>query len=238
SWEMIKRKAMDAEIIVVTHYHRDHHNPEEPEIYQDKEVYLKDCESNINYHQKLRAVDLIRKISPIAKKIESAEGKILRIGKTRIIFSPPLPHGRTEKLGFVVALAVIADETFLFTSDVQGLVRPEHLDFVMGMAPQLVYLDGPNTSMLGYRFFPEDLKASLQNITALLNSDFLNRLIIDHHLLRDPNWQKWLAEIPDKFETAASFMGKEERLLEAHRRELYQRHPVENVEKSGKNVER
>lgn len=237
AWQKITERTTNADIIIITHYHRDHHNPDHPEIFKDKDVFLKGYESHINYHQKLRAEDLLVKIKDQARRIESAEEKIFKSGRTRITFSPPLPHGRSEKIGFVVSVFIEADKTFLFTSDVQGMVLKEHIDFVLHRKPHTIYLDGPNTPMLGYKYFQEDLNASLKNIRILTEADFCRRLIIDHHLLRDPNWRSWFSEIPEKIETAASFSGKKCEQFEAFRRELYKNHPVDNVEKLGKFVE-
>ena len=235
AWELIKLRLEEADLVIITHFHRDHFNPDHPEVFDGKFVYLKDYDHNINYHQKLRAEDLINKISTRVKRLEVAEGKILSLGDTEIHFSPPLPHGGSEKLGFVVSLSIKSDETFLFTSDVQGLVRPEHIDFILNENPDIIYLDGPNTPMLGYQFFDEDLKTSIENISRL--TGLSRRIIVDHHLLRDPEWRSRLGSISSRVETAAHFMGKAEELLEANRRELYKDQPVENVEKLRKFVE-
>ena len=237
-WERIVARTKEADLIIITHYHQDHFNPDHPEIFRGKDVWLKDNESHINYHQKIRADSLLEKIRSIAETIEIADGRDLNLGTTRITFSPPLAHGRSEKLGFVISVAIEAGKTFLFTSDVQGMVLDEQADFVLKREPETVYLDGPNTPMLGYKYFEEDLRRSLENIFRLIDQEYCRWLVIDHHLLRDPNWRSWLPRLPEKVVTAASFSNKAEEQFEALRRELYQDYPVEDVEKSGKFVER
>ena len=40
-WREVKKIAEKSDILIVTHYHYDHHNPDAPEIYKDKTVFLK-----------------------------------------------------------------------------------------------------------------------------------------------------------------------------------------------------
>jgi len=40
-WSNIVKYSEKAQVMIVTHYHYDHHNPEYPEIYEGKNVYLK-----------------------------------------------------------------------------------------------------------------------------------------------------------------------------------------------------
>ena len=84
------------------------------------------------------------------------------------------------------------------------------------------------TYMLGTRFSEMDLKKSILNLVKVLNMETVEILILDHHLLRDLEWKTWLKSIFEESEilnkkvlTAASYMGVEENLLEARRRELY-----------------
>ncbi|MEM2772647.1 MAG: MBL fold metallo-hydrolase, partial [Candidatus Pacearchaeota archaeon] len=52
-------------------------------------------------------------------------------------------------------------------------------------------------------------------------------IILDHHLTRDENFKDYLKEILNqnktKILTAAEYLGKENELLEAKRRELYKK---------------
>ena len=40
-WDKIKRYARKAEVLIVTHYHYDHHEPDEPEVYENKILLTK-----------------------------------------------------------------------------------------------------------------------------------------------------------------------------------------------------
>ena len=55
-------------------------------------------------------------------------------------------------------------------------------------------------------------------------------MILDHHLLRSFEGYRWLKELDGKVENrvlcAAEFMGKEPELLEAQRKNLYEKMPV------------
>jgi predicted metallo-beta-lactamase superfamily hydrolase len=46
TWEDVKKYADQSDLLIVTHYHYDHHNPDELDFYKDKRVYLKDPKKN------------------------------------------------------------------------------------------------------------------------------------------------------------------------------------------------
>jgi predicted metallo-beta-lactamase superfamily hydrolase len=98
-WDEIKSYAKKADVLIVTHYHYDHYNPEEPEIYKGKTVYLKHPLQKINASQKKRASYFLKKLKDLPKVIEYSDGREFDFGKTRIIFSKAVPHGWDEKLG-------------------------------------------------------------------------------------------------------------------------------------------
>ena len=35
-WSLIERKAKEADVLILTHYHYDHYNPDKPEIFKEK----------------------------------------------------------------------------------------------------------------------------------------------------------------------------------------------------------
>ena len=47
-WQEIKKHARKSDILIVTHYHYDHHNPDAPEIYKGKTAFLKHPTKKIN----------------------------------------------------------------------------------------------------------------------------------------------------------------------------------------------
>jgi hypothetical protein len=97
----------------------------------------------------------------------------------------------------------------------------------------VVFIDGPMTYMLGYRYSEKLFQESLNNLAQLMEKTNLKRLVIDHHLTRDLKWKNKMDTIFKKGEehgvniqSAAEFAGMKEDLLEARRKELYRDYPV------------
>jgi predicted metallo-beta-lactamase superfamily hydrolase len=224
-WETIKRYASRCDLLVVTHYHYDHHDPEEPGVYEGKEVLIKHPTSKINYSQKRRAAYFIQQLSDLPERLEYCDGREFTYGETRLRFSDPVFHGTSSKLGYVVEVSVReGEETFLFTSDVQGPSLDDQVTFIMKENPNIIFADGPMTYMLGYRYSAKSLEKSVENLEAILRQTRVERLIIDHHLLRDLDWRDRIARVfgtGKEVLTAAEFLGREPELLEARRKELY-----------------
>lgn len=226
----------DADAFVVTHYHYDHHDPAkliDPNVYRGKIALIKDPYNFINISQRIRASKFINKVlRGRVKSLEIIDGRDLKIGDVRLRFSRPIPHGPNNKLGYVVMLAVIHDDgRLIFTSDVEGPLNNYEVDFVLSNEPNLVIIDGPPTYLLPNNYSKELLnKALVLNAKILCNAVSLNYLILDHHLLRDINYIEFYNEIVRICSkssvrpiTAAEFLGREPQLLEARRRELYER---------------
>jgi len=90
--------------------------------------------------------------------------------------------------------------------------------------------------MLGYRYSIASLKASIANLRRILESG-VEQMILDHHLLRDLAWRERISELLVEAEnrrvkilTSAEYAGKELNMLEARRKELYERNPVNRSE--------
>jgi predicted metallo-beta-lactamase superfamily hydrolase len=224
-----------AKIIIQSHYHGDHftlgeHRPYEftnnlifQKVYghRDKIILAKDNNTNINYNQKKRAHSLWKQ-SEI--QIHSADNKTFRFGQTRIIFSPPLPHGPVQ--GSWVVSVIISDPTskILITSDVNGPSSNEALEFILSYDVDIIILDGPST------YHPK--QTSQQNFDAFerINRivDLDSSLIIDHHFLRDINWKSILTElgILNKIETLANLVNLPPMCLESLRKKLHEDNPL------------
>jgi predicted metallo-beta-lactamase superfamily hydrolase len=233
SWRIIKEHASRADILIITHYHFDHFDPTEPMVFRDKVLFIKHPKEYINASQRERARALSKNYGTLPRRVEFADNNSFAMNNTRIRFSPAVPHGPGADVGWVVGVSISEGERcFLFTSDVQGLCRPEHLAFIHAEDPDTLYLDGPLTYMMGQAYSHQDLRASIHNVCDALTMTRMQTLIMDHHGLRDPNWKKQIAEISASAEkrgkkviTAAGFLGKEDELLEAHRQQLFARHP-------------
>jgi len=233
SWKRIKEHAARADVLIITHYHFDHYDPTEPQVFNGKVLLIKHPKEKINSSQRDRARELIRNYRTLPRRVEFADGKAFDFGGTLVRFSPALPHGPDTKVGWLVEVSIReGGSCFVHTSDVQGAVRPEQAEFIRTEGPDTLYLDGPLTYLTGKEFSLEDLRTSVRNILGILETTEVKTLILDHHLLRDPNWKKEIREIFSGAEkagarvvTAAGFLGQEDAILEAHRRQLFAFNP-------------
>ncbi len=225
AWREILKLAMKSEVIVITHYHYDHHNPWKGlEIYEGKLVLIKHPTRKINFSQRKRAAFFLEQIEPLAKQIEYADGKKYEFDDTRIALSEPVPHGINAKLGYVIEVCIDDGFRFVHTSDVEGPALPEQVEFIWKCKPDLVYVDGP-LSYIMRRYGKENLAKSVSNLKELVK-EF--DVIVDHHFLRDLKWQDIVAEVfkasrasKHFFGCLAQFLGKPVNMLEAHRKELF-----------------
>ncbi len=230
--KVIEEHARDAEIIIVTHYHYDHHDPGKLvpiDIYRNKIVYIKHPEVKINRSQMQRAARFLNLIKPIAKEVRIADGNSITIGKTVIKFSQPVPHGVNDRLGYVVEVSISdGEQKLLYTSDVEGPPLPEQVQFILEERPDILIVDGPMTYMLGFRYSKKALEASIQHLKKIIDAG-VKTIVIDHHFMRDLKYRERLADVYKYGEEkgvrvicAAEFMNRPIEMLEALRDKLYQ----------------
>ncbi|MCX8176861.1 MAG: MBL fold metallo-hydrolase [Candidatus Bathyarchaeota archaeon] len=235
TWNKIKCYAEEADVLIVTHYHYDHHDPDYPELYRGKTVFIKNPIQNINLSQKWRAELFLSAIKDLPKKLETADGKEFQLGETVITFSKAVCHGTNPRLGYVVEVNIKSNgESFLHTSDVEGLSLEDQTAFILDEKPNIVFADGPMTYMLGYRYSFKSLEAAISNLRRVINVAELHILVLDHHLLRDLNYKTRIKQVYEaadesgiKVQTAAEFAGKKNELLEALRRKLYTKYALD-----------
>jgi len=162
------------------------------------------------------------------KEIRVADGNDIDFGGTEVTFSPAVPHGPTDELGYVV-MTRIADgaEVFVHTSDVVGPPLKAHLSFLLDSDPTILYVDGPMTHMPEH-FLASETRKALANLIRIVRSTRVRTLVIDHHLLRDRSWKTSMsplfeagAEHEVRIATAAEYLGKAVEQLEANRDKLY-----------------
>ncbi len=221
-----------ADVMIVTHYHYDHHMPDIPEIYSEKLTLVKHPTTMINFSQKKRAGYFLEKLKGIPSKIDFPDGKEYRFGDTEVRFSPPVFHGTSSKLGYVLMVSILEGERrFLYTSDVEGPGIKEQIDFIIFENPDTVMIDGPMTYMLGYRYSRRSLENSNINLKKMVDETDVKTVILDHHLLRDLNYKERIRPFIDHAEshgvrvvTSAEYSGSENDMLEAHRKELYEKY--------------
>jgi len=235
SWSHIREFAASAEIVILTHYHYDHHSIRHLDIFKGKRLFIKDPTANINRSQIWRSAYFLQSIQGLPKEVKRADNRSFQIGQTTIDFSPAVSHGVDTKLGYVVEVSVRSGgEGVLYTSDVQGPVTEEQVKFILNKTPQTLIIDGPPTYLLGSSFKEEDLERAnqllIKAITSLVNNG-LDTVILDHHLLRDFNFRERVKPVYDiaeklgiRLTTAAEYNGREVDMLEARRKDLYQTH--------------
>lgn len=227
-WKRVLGSAKEADVLTISHYHYDHHDPNRPEIFKDKTLLTKHPTENINQSQKGRASKFLKAISGIPSAVEHADGRKFEFGNTNLEFSKAVPHGTNTRLGYVVELAITEGaETFLHTSDVQGPSLDLQVEFIIGSQPTIVACDGPMTYMM-YRYGTDALERSIANLMRIIGETPIKTLMLDHHLLRDINWRKKMQPVFDageehgcRVQTFAGFAGRKDELLEARRKELY-----------------
>ena len=232
TWETIKQYAEDSDVLIVTHYHYDHHDPNHPELYKAKRVFIKHPTENINKSQKSRAAFFLEAIKGLPKKIEISDGNTFLLGKTRIAFSKAVCHGTNPRLGYVTEVSIKSNnEKFLHTSDVEGPSLEEQIKFILEEKPDVLFVDGPMTYMLGYRYSFKSLEISNNNLVKAMREAGLQTLVLDHHFLRDLKYKtriKPVYEAAEKYDvkvlTAAEFCGRKIEMLEALRKELYEKY--------------
>jgi len=231
-WSDIEKYSSESDILIVTHYHYDHHDPDNPEIYRGKTVIIKDPKENINFSQRRRAAYFLERIKELPNKILIADGNCYRFGDTIISFSNAVYHGTNPRLGFVIEVSVKSGgEVFLYTSDVEGPSIDHQVKFIFEEKPNIIFIDGPMTYMLGYRYSKMSLNLSIENLIKILSLNCVETMVLDHHLLRDLNFKNHISRVYEAARdyncsviTAAEFCGREIEMLEAHRRDLYEKY--------------
>lgn len=234
--EEIRREVKESDVVVISHYHRDHYlyRADEATLYRNKILLVKDPVKNINYNQKVRAYVLFKKmgVESLVKELYVADGGFFRFNGVEIRFSKPVPHGSPgSKLGFVLVTAVrTPDIVVVHASDTQGPMDDDALNYIINSDPDLVVISGPPTYFEGKGIDREDIEYGLKNLKTLAeNLRSGSTLVVDHHLLRDLNYKGRIADVNEtcrarkvNLMTAAEYMGLEVKQLEALRFKLWE----------------
>lgn len=229
SLDLIREKLREAHVAIITHYHYDHYLAREPELYYGKKLFVKHPTQDINVSQRIRAHRFLVKggVSERAE-VRYADSLTYVVEGVTFRFSPPVWHGEPgTKVGRVVMAAIECDEgVVVFGSDSQGPVDEEALNWLLSIQnPDILIIDGPPTYFAGYKVPVAAVKQGLENLKYLLRRTRPRVAIVDHHLARDRRVEEILGEVRVESGSnavlAATYMGVEPKLLEAHRRELW-----------------
>jgi len=216
--ERIAEFGKKAKIVVVTHYHYDHHpypNDELYEVFKDKIVIAKDIHENINPSGKRRGKLFEEQVKERCKELIYGDG-----GEYYgIEISPAVWHGPVgSKVGMVVMVRV---GKFIHGSDAQALLDPKALEWVIEREPELLIMDGFPTLFLGWKMSSKLFEQAKESMMKAVENS--KEVIFDHHGVREEDFkEKNPIFKTGKVKTAAEFLGKENLLLEAWRKKLHQ----------------
>jgi len=232
--EEIIKVCKKADIVVVTHYHYDHHPfPSDDEMYEacfrGKVVIAKNIKEGIHPSGRRRGKLFETKVRELAKSLAWGDGKEFSFGRTKMRISPAVWHGEVgSKVGTVVMVYVNDGvDSFIHGSDAQNLADPKALEWVIKENPRHIIIDGYPTIFLGWKKSVKSFQESLQNLKKAIESISANEVIIDHHLVRDIDYESKMVEVYEharrlgkKIITAAQYYGMSNFFLEAWRKEL------------------
>ncbi len=227
SMKKIFSYARKSGILTISHYHYDHYVPDK-DIYSGKTLLIKDPKNKINLSQKKRAADFLKFLGGRAD-VNIADGKTFKFGRTILKFSPPVFHGGSPKLGYVLMVCVSYDGyKFVHASDVQGPQTDEATNWIVKENPNVLMLSGFPTLFLGWRFPKSGLLKSNENLIKIMKKTRVETIILDHHIVRDLHYKNKILPVLAAAEklgknivTAAEFLGKKNEFLEARRKELF-----------------
>ena len=225
----IGRALEEATDVVISHYHGEHHPMVNANPYQlsvgdvarslrNPRLWSKGTQ-DLSPNQVYRARALAQKIN---RALAASEG----LTDGPLSFSPPVPHGERSRGGTVMMTRIEeGEEVFVHASDIQ-MLSDEALEQILLWCPSLVLASGPPI------YLPSLTVAKRQAALhrTLMLARRIDRLILDHHLMRSEEGERWLDRVSSLTEhkviCAADFMGQNRNLLEAERVRLYQKMPV------------
>ncbi len=240
--ERINAAVAKARVVTISHYHNDHHTPNyvdpvwlgtTPELsertYRGKIVLAKDFRKKINTAQRRRGWMFKQAAEKWAEKFEMADGRVFEFGETTVRFPEPVPHGEDESgLGWVlICIVERGDQKLVFAPDVQGPVSDETVKVILDEKPDLLIMGGPPTYLKGFRIGEEFFQTALQHMEKIVGE--VRTVVIDHHLLRDEGWHKFLEPVRESAKkarhelfAASDLLKQEPAPLECRRKELYE----------------
>ncbi|MDI6887960.1 MAG: MBL fold metallo-hydrolase [Candidatus Thermoplasmatota archaeon] len=223
AYQEIDRVAKLCDVLIISHYHYDHHDPNS-DFYKGKKVFAKNRLENINLSQKERGKYFEERVIEKCELVY-CDSQEFEFKNLKIKFSEPFYHGvERTRLGFVLMTSIEENNKFkfLYTSDVQGPVSKRCCEYIIKEKPDLLYVDGPPTLFLGWKFSYKNLEVAIENLLRIIKE--LNcEIILDHHLLRDLRYKELLSRVYAKgnVKSCAEYLGVALNMLEARRKELW-----------------
>jgi predicted metallo-beta-lactamase superfamily hydrolase len=235
--ERIALFAKSADTIVITKYDAEHFSPDRPEWARNKRLIVKNPNLHIRPAIRTFAFEFLKTVRNTASEIAFADGMSFVFGKTRLTFSESYSIDPDENAEGALPLSVEEDEdVFLYSSGTKGVYPDGAAAFLSSRPSMLMYLDGPLTHQTDRAGPKTPVGPLFKRIRKIITDSAAQRIILDHHLLRDPKWRQRvepLAQVALQkrivLQTAAEYRGEEIMDLEARRRTLYELHPHERV---------
>jgi hypothetical protein len=233
--ETVRRKILarmeEASDVVISHLHGDHIPMPNANPYQLKARQAADvCRASRFWVKGSRG--LSQNMVNRRAALSAAMGRTLPVadGGARgpLTFSPPVAHGEPNThLGTVMMTRIEDEETvFVHASDIQ-LLDAEAVSLILEWAPDVALVGGPPLYLSRFMGPRRRMRARMNAETLARHVD---KLILDHHLLRCEEGLRWLdrlsSETGGAVMCAADFMGRPRCLLEAEREALYDEMPV------------
>lgn len=242
----ISKAAERAGVITISHYHYDHHTPSFQDwvvnwteadetakrIYQNKVVLLKNPREQINSSQRERGWMFAKTGGRYAQKLMNADSQTFVFGETTVRFSEPVFHGpENSEMGWVLMACIsFQNEKFMFAPDVQGPMSNAPLQIILKENPQLLMIGGPPLYLVPSRVGEDQMRNALENLQTIVRK--IPHVIVDHHILRDVQWQQKTVEVlyatytsGSILQTAAEYLGTDNAFLEANRKRSFEENP-------------
>ena len=241
----IREYATKAQVLIISHYHNDHHTPnytetvwlgssaeEAEQIYRDKTVIIKSVRDSINLAQRRRGWMFSRFLKTIGSKCHIGDGAMFKFGNTIVRMSPPVPHGEeTSGLGWVLMTTIESEQRrIIHASDVQGPMSKRTTNEILKQKPDLLLLGGPPYYLEKVKVDSQAIQEGVANAVKIARS--VPTVILEHHALRSENWVEEIQPIRDAGTeaghvviTAAEYLGLRPNTLESVRQQLYVDYP-------------
>lgn len=154
------------------------------------------------------------------KEVIFCDGKVFKIAKTELQFTPPLFHGlEYDRIGWVVGVVIkYGRNKILYTSDIQGPQIEDYADWVIRENPDILILDGFPLYLMGYIANRINFERAKNNFMKIMEKTKSCPVIFDHHHLRNEKYMDYYSDILEKFRkrifTYAELMNKKPLILE------------------------
>ncbi len=222
TYKKIREHVIQSDVVIITHYHNDHFPFFDTDIFINRKLLIKDYKGDMNHMQITRAKKFIEDLEKRDIKYFFADSKNFLFGRTKIIFSDGLWHGKEKKQGKVIGFFLEEEEKIFYSSDTQGLWDLKLKEFLKGKRLNYFFLDGPSL----YQSKKRDIEEFVNDLNDFLKENGETKVIIDHHFVRDLSYKNFIKKFKEIFGerilTCALFIGEEDSPLEALRREYYE----------------